>query len=138
MRKEQQDAIEKLQGLLSPGDTVYTILRHVSTSGMTRHISTLLVKNNEVEDITYYVAKALGYRRHPKDGGLVVSGCGMDMGFSIVYNLSATLFKDGFNCTGKTSFTSRCPSNDHSNGDTNYSKDNHHKSGGYAIRHAWL
>jgi hypothetical protein len=34
----------------------------------------------------------------------------MDMGFALVSNLSATLYRDGFDCTGE-----HCSSNDHSN-----------------------
>ena len=40
-----------------------------------------------------------------------VGGCGMDMGFHVVYNLSRALYRDGrFVCMGED-----CPSNDHSN-----------------------
>jgi hypothetical protein len=35
---EQADAVAELHKLLKPGDTVYTILRHVSSSGMSRVI----------------------------------------------------------------------------------------------------
>lgn len=39
-----------------------------------------------------------------------MNGCGMDMGFSLVYDLGRVLFRDNFRCIGKG-----CPSSDHDN-----------------------
>lgn len=39
--QERQQAIERLREILKPGDTVYTIIRHVSRSGMQRSIQLL-------------------------------------------------------------------------------------------------
>jgi hypothetical protein len=128
-KDEIAKATEYLHEYLKAGDKVYTILRQVSRSGMSRHISVLTSKNY---DITYLVAKVLGERRNENDGGLVVSGCGMDMGFEVVYRLGYALFPDGFQCIGE-----HCPSSDHSNGDRNYTP-HLHKSGGYAFKQAWL
>ena len=74
--------------------TVYTILRRVSSSGMTRHISLKIAQGGEIYDITYNVALALGEKLHSVDGfnTLKVNGAGMDMGFHLVYNLSSVLF----------------------------------------------
>lgn len=44
-----------------------------------------------------------------------MGGAGMDMGFALVHSLSYALFPDGFGCIGDG-----CPSNDHSNGDRDY------------------
>ena len=88
------NAINTLKELLQAGDTVYTILRHASASGMSRSISTVIAKNGEMVDITYYAARAMDDTIDGKNGGIKVSGCGMDMGFSVVYNLSRVLFKD--------------------------------------------
>lgn len=134
---ERDESIAKLRELLKPGDEVQTILRHISRSGMSRSISTVI----KGEDRSYLVARALGERMDGKRGGMKVSGCGMDMGFHLVYNLSSVLFPDGFDCCGEGTNSGRfdrCPSNDHSNGDRNYSADHRHKSGGYALRHRWL
>jgi hypothetical protein len=90
--------------------------------------------------VSYLVARALGERIDRNNGGVKVSGCGMDMGFSLVYNLSHVLYPDGFTCTGEGSpdvWGSHCPSNDHSNGDRDYTPHDH-RDGGYAIRHRWL
>jgi hypothetical protein len=90
--------------------------------------------------ITGMAAAAMGERWDRDKGGIVVSGCGMDMGFHLVYNLSYTLWPFGHDCVGKpcSSHPKGCPSNDHSNGDRNYSPDHTHTDGGYALRHNWL
>jgi hypothetical protein len=74
--------------------TIYTVLRSVSSSGMTRHISLKFVQDNNIYDITYLAADAMGDRVSERNGynTIKVSGTGMDMGFHLVYNLSSVLF----------------------------------------------
>lgn len=143
----KQEAIQHLQELLKPGDTVYTVLRHVSRSGMYRRLDLYIIRDDQPQRITYAVAKATGSRYDEKHESLGVSGCGMDMGFAVVYDLSRVMFPDGFGCIGE-----RCPSNDHSNGDRDFTMDglprkdpegnetvaHWHRSGGYALRHKWM
>jgi len=91
----------------------------------------------------------------------------MDMGFHLVSTLSYYLYPEGFGCTGKSEGRDRCPSNDHSNGDRDYTPHTQkqigwatcdaccdpgttsiltgcaahshwHKSGDYALRHSWM
>lgn len=94
MTKAQQAqmaaAREELRALLSPGDVVGVIQRHVSRSGMMRHLSLYFGDRN----ITWLAGQAMGERVHDLNGYhvLKVSGCGMDMHFATVYNLSRTLF----------------------------------------------
>ena len=128
----QQDACEKLRKLIQPGDKVFSILDHVSKSGMTRHIRIKLIsKDGTTYDPNYLVAQALDMRQAKRGDGIVTQGCGMDMGFSLVYNLGYALFPDGFTCTGlKTD-------KDHSNRKGDYSP-HIHKDGWYALRHEWL
>lgn len=134
-------AVAKLRELLPPGSTVYSILRHVSRSGMQRRISFYCIADRgfsadprpEPVFLDGYVATALGMSCHPSKDGLTVNGCGMDMGFHVVYSLSYALFGGkGWTCSGE-----RCPSNDHLNGDRDYSP-HQHKDGGYALSHKWL
>jgi hypothetical protein len=77
---------------------VYTILRKVSSSGMSRHISLVIAKDGELYDITYYAAAALGESLYETNGHRAIrqNGCGMDMGFNLVYNLSSVLYGDGY------------------------------------------
>ncbi len=82
--------------------------------------------------LSYWIAKATGETYDNKRECLSVGGCGMDMGFHVVYNLSCALFRDKFQCIGEG-----CPSNDHHNGDRNR-KPHLHSDGGYALRQEWL
>ena len=130
---ERQEAVEKLRSWFKPGDTVFTTLRHVSRSGMTRHIGVVVLRDGVDLYPNYAIAAACDYRLNKNGDGLVVGGCGMDMGFALVYDLSRVLFPDGFDCTGEG-----CPSNDHSNGDRDYSPHRHTGDGGYALKQRWL
>jgi hypothetical protein len=88
-------AIERLlTHYVKAGTKVYTIMRHVSSSGMSRNISLVIANGDEVIDITYYAAHALGDKLIESKGhrAIRVNGCGMDMGFDLVYNLSSVLF----------------------------------------------
>jgi hypothetical protein len=92
---EREQAIIDLRRYLRPGTTVYTVLRHVSASGMSRTLDLYVIKKNKPLRLTYSAAKALGYSTD-KNGDLKVSGCGMDMGWNTVYNLSRTMFPKGY------------------------------------------
>lgn len=106
-KEEQANAMEFLQGFVKRGDKVYTILRHVSRSGMSRRISTIIIKAvkpgeiaekwmGEPCDITPAVARVLELSFNYNQEGMRIDGCGMDMGFEIVYQLGRMLFPDGF------------------------------------------
>jgi len=92
---DREYAIERLLTYyVKPGTKVYTILRHVSSSGMSRNISLVIADGEDIADITYYAAQALGDKLIESKGhrAIRVNGCGMDMGFHLVYNLSSVLF----------------------------------------------
>lgn len=137
---ERADALAKLREWIKPGDTVYTVLDHVSASGMSRIIRVVLLRCEDGRTVdlhpNYAVGQVLGLRHGKRNGrevdGLVMGGCGMDMGFELVYQLSRALFADGFTCTGAD-----CPSNDHSNGDRDRTP-HPHSDLGYALRQRWL
>ncbi len=110
-RERVQHAEEMLRKILTPGDTVYTVLRHVSKSGMQRRIDCYAIGKDRRPCYLSGYMEALGMgTRGKKDQGLIVNGCGMDMGFHLVNNLSIHLF---------------CPKN--------YT----HK-GAYALKHEWI
>ena len=73
------------------GSTMYTVIRHVSKSGMSRRIDCYSIHRGELTYLSGYIEGITGWKRH-RDGGLIVSGCGMDMGFHIIYNVSAALY----------------------------------------------
>jgi len=93
--KEQAEASrERLLSILKPGDTVYTILKHVSRSGMSRDICPIAIVNGELVHLGYSVAALVGWRCDDQD--VKIDGCGMDVGFELVYTLAAALFGDGY------------------------------------------
>jgi hypothetical protein len=99
--KELETVKAELRADMPKGSTVYTILRSVSRSGMSRVISpvVLTIKDKKIRPIfpEYHVAQVLEYSSlsdHPE--GIKVGGCGMDMGFSLVYNLASALYGDGY------------------------------------------
>lgn len=139
-RVHQEWARDELRDDLKPGTTVYTILEHVGRSGMSRRIGVRVFVDNEPRYLDGLVAIALG-EPVPRDGGIRMDGCGMDMGFELVYRLSHALYPEGFDCIGREGYPEKrdalCPSNDHSNGDRDY-EPHRHNDGGYALRHRWL
>ncbi len=89
--REQQRG--KLLGWIKPGDTVYTVLRNVSKTGMSRRIAPLIVHDGHIINISAIVSDVLEWRWND-EGSVIVGGCGMDMGFHLVYCLSSTLFRE--------------------------------------------
>jgi hypothetical protein len=95
---EQVESVERLRTLFA-GDSkpvIHTITRHVSSSGMSRDISLIYATSAGLTNITYSAALALGWPLSEKSGNRAVrvSGCGMDMGFHLVYTLSRVLYRD--------------------------------------------
>jgi hypothetical protein len=99
---------------------LYTVLRHVSKSGMTRPISVLIQTKEGISRLDYWVANALGYRIARDNNGLKVQGCGMGMGYDLVQSIGMTIYPKG---TKKPHST------------RNGKPDTH---GGYALSHSWL
>jgi hypothetical protein len=98
--KDQDLSTQRLlDEYLTDTRTVYTILRSVSASGMTRHISLVVAGLDNTGapalfDITYHASKVLGDKLQDRNGyrAIKVNGAGMDMGFHLVYSLSSVLF----------------------------------------------
>lgn len=96
-KKEQQEALGRLKGWIQPGDTIYCVLAHCSDSGMRRVIRFCKITNRQqVWDLSWNIARALECGYNDRYSGVVVNGCGMDMGFHVVYSLSDWLFADGY------------------------------------------
>lgn len=93
-KTEIEGARERLAGLLRTGDTIYTVLRRVSRSGMEREIELYAVRDNRPVYLTRSVAALLGYP--VGDRGLKVRGAGMDMGFHLVESLSRVLYRESY------------------------------------------
>jgi len=105
--------------------TIYVFCRHVSNSGMFRLISCYVIRDNKPIYLDHLIEELGLYKMDKKRDGLRVSGCGMNMGFAVVYNFSKALFPNGFR----------------------YRKNEHHRNGpsatvdgngGHALKHQWL
>jgi len=97
-RADQAAAREELRELFAGNDKplIYTILRHVTASGLNRDISLFYDTPEGIRPITHTAARALGYKLISSNGFNAIRqhGGGMDMGFNLVYNLSAVIYKD--------------------------------------------
>ncbi|KKM71476.1 hypothetical protein LCGC14_1430240 [marine sediment metagenome] len=147
---DKQDAMDRLKAYnMQPGETVYTIVKHRSRSGMYRVIDLYIMRDNVPLRISWSVGTLVeGYDRNHE--GAKASGCGMDMGFHLVYSLSRELFPSGFGTMGQASLYPqgvRPASKEHAahlrskgvqfigrNGDTS-GWDN---DGGYALKQSWM
>lgn len=128
------NALKALREMLPPGTTVYCIVRHVARSGMSRRIDLYVMRDGAPRWISGYAAQVMDRRLGKQDDGIVIGGCGMDMGFALVAELSRELYPDGFECVNTKAEPRKCPSNDHSNRvETKF-----HKSGDYALIHKWM
>lgn len=119
--QDRSEALAKLREILKPGTTVYSVLRHVSKSGMRREISLLIVdpRDGEIWCFDFLASKVLR-SRIGKHGGIVAGGCGMDMGYHLVYSLGRAIWPDG---------------TPEPHGTRNGQPD---RDGGYALKHRWI
>lgn len=130
--KEQvAESRARLLKLCPPGTTIYCTLRHVSRSGMLRHISLHVVKKGTPVSLSWDAARVLGWSLN--DGrshwAIKVDGCGMDMGFHLVNQLSYALhgWKDKGADAIEQSQTGRP-----------FKPRRGHFRAGYSLRHEWL
>ena len=114
----QEYCRKELRKILKPKSTVYTVLRSVSKSGMSREISAFAIQKGELRNLDCLVADAIGYVVGPH--GIKMHGCGMDMGFALVHSLGAALWPKG---TAKP--------HSQRNGEPD-------REGGYALKRQWL
>ena len=120
VEKPTQEEINQLkQWIESNSYVVLTVLRHVSKSGMIREISVVIpmINHGRTQNYdgsilphaipdhvsqfyhpSYTIAGILGRGYSEKNGhnAVICHGCGMDMGFDLVYNLSSALYGDGY------------------------------------------
>jgi hypothetical protein len=89
-QREQMEAVDTLkQWGVVDGSTVYAKVNNVSSSGMSRNITLYVVIDEQLKDISWLAARALEWPyREGYNGGVRVTGCGMDMMFHTVDSLS--------------------------------------------------
>ncbi len=120
-KQEQENARTELRGMLKPGQKVYCILRSCSRSGMSRVIDLQIVDaDGDMRHIGRLAAVAGGDKYDHSRNGIKIGGCGMDMGFELVYNLGKYVWPNG---------------TDKPHGRRNGEPDS---DGGYVLKHEWL
>ena len=115
---EQIATARERLAFLKPGDVIQTKVLNVSRSGMAWEIGVYAARVTDdgqpyIADLSWPVAVLTGQRISDR-GVVVVRGCGMDMGFHLVYSLGRALYPKGVPCKSKT-----------------------HRDGGYAFRQEW-
>lgn len=100
-KDEVENAYMMLRKYLPQGATVHCVLRGVSRSGMQRRIDFFAIDANDkasprLQYLTGWMNVIFGSPR--TDSGMKVNGCGMDMGFHVVEQLSHALY--GFKPSG--------------------------------------
>jgi hypothetical protein len=157
-QSERNEYVTKLRETLKPGDTLHTVLRSVSRTGTSRVIDIYHFyvdpQTGEVQKdwLSYWIAKACGFTFQDQRGkpeGIKISGCGMDIGFSIVYDLGRTLYPNGFGVAGKLPMgheirpdTPECARKAVEKGAKFYGRNGNASGwdtdGGYALRQEWI
>ena len=78
------------------GTKIYLVLRHVSKSGMTRWIYPFVMVDGQVVHLGI-LGKIPDFPKYDyKRKGFKIEGCGMDMGFSLTYEIGMILHDDGY------------------------------------------
>ena len=88
---------EILKDKFPKGSTAYTYVTKVAPTGMSRHIMVAgSDRKGHVQNVSWYIAKLLDWKYKDNTRSVFVDGCGMDMGFHLVYTLSSKLYDDGY------------------------------------------
>ncbi len=114
----RERALERLRSALPVGSVVTCVLRGVSRTGMSRTVDfyKLAATGGGAHDwLSRSIADAGIGRWDEERGAVRVGGSGLDIGLHVVMVLGRMLYPEGFGCVGEG-----CPSNDHSNGDRDY------------------
>jgi hypothetical protein len=91
---ERAEILDELRALCPPGSTIYTVLRGVSSSGMSRKIDLYVIRGDVPHRITWSVCRlrVAGMTYDDRSDAARISGAGMDMGFHAVYQLASVLY----------------------------------------------
>jgi hypothetical protein len=84
-KQQQQDAADRIRELVTPGSTVYTVVRRTTRSNMAAYVSVYVANGGpELHRITHSLAEATGHRM---DYGYVdafkLDGLGTDRAFCV-------------------------------------------------------
>lgn len=98
-KKDVEYAKTRLLEYLPKNATIFMYVQSVAKSGMSRWIKPIIFYEYEGEkyhhNIGYYIAKVCGLPLNT-NGAVQIRGCGMDMGFALVYDLAYRLYDDPY------------------------------------------
>ena len=106
-KARRADAVAELRETLRKGDEIHLVLNSVSESGMTRWVTPYFfvpaktpsggrsARKVDRKWLGFWVSEALGLTLVGHER-IKLEGCGMDMGFALVYDLSSVLYGDGY------------------------------------------
>lgn len=97
-RKQLAEAMENAAKDWDGKPVFYTIIRHVARSGMSRTISVHYfdTEAGAMRQLNYVASVLLDRSLSRSREGVICRGCGMDMGFDLVYRLAHIGAKDGY------------------------------------------
>lgn len=88
--------IDQLRKWMPRGTKVFTLVRRVGRTGMSREIALMVIDRERPGELihpNHLVGEVLGLKVGSREG-LVVKGCGMDFGYDLVYRLGNALYDD--------------------------------------------
>ena len=93
-----KQADEALLSILQPGDTVFTILRHLSQKGQESVVDAIVWKDGQPVHISHWISRLLRWPLDDRHDGIRVKKPKRgpkkhDMGAYLVYKLSYALYK---------------------------------------------
>ena len=85
--EQTRESKSVLEGYLSKcTGTIYTVWHKTTNDGMSRYISVYVMVEGHIINLTWHIAKVLGYRLS-LDRQLIMPGCGYDVGYHIADRL---------------------------------------------------
>lgn len=101
--EELSRATELLKRLFPEGSTVYTVIRHVSRSKMSRTVGAVSIAQHQefVGSLSILhpnsaVSLLTDYRLDPDRNGVIVKGIGFDVGARLTQAISLALYQNAF------------------------------------------
>ncbi len=91
---QKQESLKTLKNILTPNDTIYGLVRKVSSSGLSRTMDFYTIKQNKPISVSYHIANILGCRYDSSLNGAKINGMGMDVCLDAVLKLSIQVFGD--------------------------------------------
>jgi predicted nucleotidyltransferase len=92
---QRDTAIQKLREVITPGATIYVVLRRKNQLGTCRWLEFYHVHDGELKRITWDVALAIQCEYCREHDAVKVTGSGLDVGFASVDSLGDALFSTG-------------------------------------------